>query len=135
MSGRYVEVCAGAGGLGLGLHRAGWTGAGLELDADACATHRANVGPCLQTDVTLAHAPQDADLVAGGVPCQSFSTAGDQQSELARVLTIAEQRVIAGFPSDYPLPRVRRAAVKALGASVIPACSEWLFNKVMEVIQ
>ena len=55
--------------------------------------------------------------------------------ELARVLTIAEQRVIAGFPSDYPLPRVRRAAVKALGASVIPACSEWLFNKVMEVIR
>jgi site-specific DNA-cytosine methylase len=53
----------------------------------------------------------------------------------AGVLTIAEQRVIAGFPSDYPLPRVRRAAVKALGASVIPACSEWLFNKVMEVIR
>ena len=25
---RYVEVCAGAGGLGLGLHRAGWTGTG-----------------------------------------------------------------------------------------------------------
>ncbi len=75
---RYVEVCAGAGGLGLGLHRAGWTGTGLELDADACATHRAHVGPCLQCDVTLAHAPHDADLVAGGVPCTTFSTAGNQ---------------------------------------------------------
>ena len=79
MSRRYVEVCAGAGGLGLGLYRAGWTGTGLELDADACATHRAHVGPCLQTDVTLAHTPHDADLVAGGVPCQSFSLAGDQE--------------------------------------------------------
>ena len=77
MSRRYVEVCAGAGGLGLGLHRAGWSGTGLELNADACVTHRAQVGPCLQADVTLAHAPHDADLVAGGVPCQSFSLAGD----------------------------------------------------------
>lgn len=75
---RYVEVCAGAGGLGLGLHRAGWTGTSMELDADAAATHNANVGPCLQADITSASAPHAADLVAGGVPCQSFSIAGEQ---------------------------------------------------------
>ena len=72
----YVEVCAGAGGMGLGLHRAGWTGTGMELDADAVATHNANVGPCLAADITTASAPHGADLVAGGVPCQSFSLAG-----------------------------------------------------------
>lgn len=74
---RYVEVCAGAGGMGLGLHRAGWTGTGMELDADAVATHNVNVGPCLAADITTAHAPHPADLVAGGVPCQSFSNAGN----------------------------------------------------------
>lgn len=73
---RYVEVCAGAGGMGLGLHRAGWTGTGMELDADAVATHNANVGPCILADITTASAPHAADLVAGGVPCQSFSLAG-----------------------------------------------------------
>jgi DNA (cytosine-5)-methyltransferase 1 len=62
--------------MGLGLHMAGWTGTGMELDADAVATHRANVGPCLAADITTASAPHGADLVAGGVPCQSFSLAG-----------------------------------------------------------
>lgn len=73
---RYVEVCAGAGGWGLGLHRAGWVGTGIELDPVAAETHRANVGPCLTADIITASAPHDADAVLGGVPCQSFSLAG-----------------------------------------------------------
>lgn len=73
---RYVEVCAGAGGWGLGLHRAGWVGTGIELDPVAAETHRANVGPCLTADIITASAPHDADAVLGGVSCQSFSLAG-----------------------------------------------------------
>ena len=62
---RYVEVCAGAGGWGLGLHRAGWTGTGIELDADAAETHRRHVGPCLTADITTAPAaPMQANAPA-----------------------------------------------------------------------
>lgn len=75
---RYVEVCAGAGGWGLGLHRAGWTGTGIEIDAVAAETHRRHVGPCLTADITTAPAPHAARLVCGGVPCQSFSLAGNR---------------------------------------------------------
>jgi DNA (cytosine-5)-methyltransferase 1 len=88
----YVEVCAGAGGWGLGLHAAGWTGTGIELDADASETHRRHVGPCLTADITVASAPHPADLVCGGVPCQSFSAAGkraglnDDRGQLFRAL-------------------------------------------------
>jgi site-specific DNA-cytosine methylase len=72
----YVEVCAGAGGLALGLHRAGWTGTGVEIDPDAAETHRRNVGPCITGDVTTTAAPHAATLVCGGVPCPDFSVAG-----------------------------------------------------------
>jgi DNA (cytosine-5)-methyltransferase 1 len=77
-TGRYVEVCAGAGGWGLGLHRAGWRGTGIEWDADAAETHRRLVGPCITADITTEPTPHSADLVCGGVPCQSFSMAGDR---------------------------------------------------------
>jgi len=73
---RYVEVCAGAGGWGLGLHRAGWTGTGVEIVDDAAETHRRNVGPCITADITVASPPHAADMVCGGPPCQSFSSAG-----------------------------------------------------------
>lgn len=49
----------------------------------------------------------------------------------ARVLTLAEQRAIAGFPPDYPLAGSRADGVEQLGASVIPACAEFLLGRVL----
>ena len=78
-----LEVCAGAGGMALGLERAGFRAAGLvEVDRHACATLRANRPgwPVMEEDVR-GFDPATAgrvDLLAGGVPCPPFSVAGRQ---------------------------------------------------------
>jgi site-specific DNA-cytosine methylase len=73
---RALDLCAGAGGLSLGLQRAGFDVLGIELDADAIETHRRHVGPCDKADLRTYHPDDRRDLTAGGVPCQPFSAAG-----------------------------------------------------------
>ncbi len=79
-----VEVCAGAGGQALGLERAGFKHAAcIEIDNAACSTLRKNrpTWNVVETDVRAWH-PTEAelgvDLLAGGVPCPPFSSAGKQ---------------------------------------------------------
>ncbi len=71
-----LDLCAGAGGLSLGLQRAGFDVRGIELDPDAIETHRRHVGPCEAADLRTYHPTERRDLTAGGVPCQPFSAAG-----------------------------------------------------------
>jgi DNA (cytosine-5)-methyltransferase 1 len=71
-----LDLCAGAGGLSLGLKRAGWSVLGVEHDADAVATHRSQVGPCDLADLREWHPQGRVKAVVGGVPCQTFSYAG-----------------------------------------------------------
>jgi len=73
---KAIDICAGAGGLSLGLQRAGFEVLGVEHDRAAHATHVANVGPCDLADVASWHPRDSVDLVAGGVPCQPFSSQG-----------------------------------------------------------
>lgn len=78
---RVLDLCAGAGGLSLGLQRAGFDVTGVELDPDACATHRATVGPCVEASIVGWHPltmaePEQFRVVAGGVPCTDHSIAG-----------------------------------------------------------
>ena len=73
---RALDCCAGAGGLSLGLQRAGFDVLGVELDGCAAETHRLNVGPCDTASLWDYEPRGEYDLVAGGIPCQSHSTAG-----------------------------------------------------------
>ena len=48
---RALDLCCGAGGQSLGLHRAGMQVVGVDLDADVVAAHVANVGPAEVGDI------------------------------------------------------------------------------------
>lgn len=87
-----IELFAGAGGLALGLEKAGFKHIGLvEIDADACNTIRQNRPDwkVFNEDImTLAESdletifdikPGELDLLSGGYPCQSFSYAGERK--------------------------------------------------------
>jgi DNA (cytosine-5)-methyltransferase 1 len=84
-----VELFAGAGGLALGLEKAGFEAIGLiEFDKDATKTLKinrpdwnvinddiANIS-CLDLEFYFNIKRSDLDLLSGGAPCQAFSYAG-----------------------------------------------------------
>lgn len=86
---KTIELFAGAGGLALGIEKAGFdTIALIELDKDASDTLRcnrpdwrvinddiANIS-CLDLPGYFNIAKGELDLLSGGAPCQSFSYAG-----------------------------------------------------------
>ncbi|MEB3831036.1 DNA cytosine methyltransferase [Phormidium sp. CCY1219] len=78
-----IDLFAGAGGLSLGLHMAGWNvTTAIENEKWAIATYQQNfpathliTKDARKIDFTQF---QGIDLVAGGPPCQPFSVAGKQ---------------------------------------------------------
>lgn len=86
---KSIELFTGAGGLALGLEKAGWHHEALiERNQDACSTIRLNEsrGHDLVRnwrlfandvrDISYQALAQDIDMVAGGPPCQPFSLGG-----------------------------------------------------------
>jgi DNA (cytosine-5)-methyltransferase 1 len=90
---RSIELFAGAGGLGLGLHAAGFNPVGvIERDSDCCNTLRVNslrgahamrnwklVGSDV-CHVNFKVFEDELDLVSGGPPCQPFSMGGKHKA-------------------------------------------------------
>ena len=74
------DLFAGSGGMSLGLLEAGWRPLGVEWISVFAATHRKQVGPCLNIDVADFHPDYPVALVAGGSPCKSFSVAGNRRA-------------------------------------------------------
>ncbi len=107
-----VELFAGAGGLALGMHLAGFRHVLLnEMDTMACQTLRKNhqewnvlEGDIHQVDFTPLHGM--VDFLSGGFPCQAFSYAGKKGGlndtrgtlffELARAVREIQPKVFMG---------------------------------------
>lgn len=107
-----IELFAGAGGLALGMEKAGFSHLLLnEIDHDACATLRYNrpVWHVAEQDVRQISFKQlegEVDFLSGGFPCQAFSYAGKQGGfndtrgtlffELARAVQEVRPKVFMG---------------------------------------
>ncbi|MER8031806.1 DNA cytosine methyltransferase [Streptomyces bauhiniae] len=75
---KIVDLFAGPGGVDVAAERLGVPTVGVEWDADACETRRAAGLGTVQGDVRR-YGPADfpdADVLAGGPPCQTFTVAG-----------------------------------------------------------
>ena len=81
----FIEICAGSGGLSSGLIEAGFTPLLLnDIDKDCCKTlsknhEGTNIVLGSFTDIDFTNYIDKIDLLAGGVPCQSFSQAGQRK--------------------------------------------------------
>lgn len=137
-----VELFAGAGGLALGMHLAGFRHVLLnEMDAMACQTLRRNhpewnvlEGDIHQVDFTPLQGK--VDFLSGGFPCQAFSYAGKKGGlndtrgtlffELARAVKEIRPKVFMGENVKGLLSHdngktleVIRNAIKELGYTLV----------------
>lgn len=109
---KSIELFAGAGGLALGLEKAGFKHIVLnEFDKDACNTLRKNFpdSDVIEEDihtVDFSKYKGQIDFISGGFPCQAFSYAGNQKGfedargtlffELARAIKEIQPKVFLG---------------------------------------
>lgn len=84
---RMVDLFSGAGGLSLGLKRAGFEAEfAVEVVHDACLTYstlfpRVDLKDTDVRMVSFKHLTEKVELVAGGPPCQPFSSGGKRLAQ------------------------------------------------------
>jgi DNA (cytosine-5)-methyltransferase 1 len=109
---KLIELFAGAGGLALGMEKAGFESVLLnEIDKHACSTLRKNRQEwnVIEGDVSginFSEYKNKVDILSGGFPCQAFSYAGNKLGfedargtlffEFARAVKECNPKVILG---------------------------------------
>ena len=131
-----VDLFCGAGGLSLGLERAGFEMVlGADSEPVAMETHGHNTGglhwvgdlsdPTLLIEAMTAWGIAHVDLVAGGVPCQPFSRAGEARlNELAAAGLRDEVDPRAGLWQSF-LSFVRFLEPRAVLVENVPDLARW----------
>lgn len=129
----FVDLFSGAGGLSLGLCRTGFTPVvTVELDRDALDTYSAHHPLVEQYDadiakVSLRHLRDNVALVAGGPPCQPFSSGGkrlaanDQRNAVPHFVRVIEEvRPLAFLMENVPglVVGTRRAYLESVRAQI-----------------
>lgn len=79
----HISLFSGCGGIDLGFRQAGFkTLLANDIDPDACATYRENLGEIIEGDVRSLKFPRlrtRLDVLSAGFPCQPFSNAGSRK--------------------------------------------------------
>lgn len=134
---QVVEICAGAGGQSIGLHRAGFHHAlAVEIDGYASQTLRNNTdwkvaeGDVADPSVWTPADYEGVDLLAGGVPCPPFSIAGKQlgSSDERDLFAWAVEQVAIIKPRALMLENVR-----GLAAARFSAYRQRILNRLAEM--
>lgn len=153
MSYSYVSLFSGAGGLDIGLERAGLKALALcEIEKNFCATLEANRGwkhsdghtylkgaTVINADIRdvkpgMLFDGDQLDVVVGGPPCQAFSSSGKQLSVLdpRGALVMEFCRIIAALkPKMFVFENVR-GLVTARDKNGVPG---GVINELMKVLQ
>ncbi len=122
---KVVSLFSGAGGLDLGLIKAGheviWAN---DFDEDSCETYKLNIGGHIKCGdigkVALDEIP-DCDVVVGGFPCQGFSMANMLRSSEDERNKLYKQfyRVIKGKKPKYFIAENVRGILSLEGGEAI----------------
>lgn len=136
MARRTVDLFCGCGGLTTGLAQAGFdVVAGVDGWKDAITIYKANHESenhdCIHFDLSDVEGTIELVskyrpfLIAGGPPCQDFSSAGHREEGDRADLTVKYARVISGVkPVAFIMENVPRAALSAAFAQAKSILSE-----------
>lgn len=123
----FVEVCAGCGGLSSGFIEAGWEPTLInEVDKVCCLTLKKNhskhvqkVKNCGMEEISLKGS--NPDLLMGGIPCQSFSQAGERrgmEDPRGKLVIEFNRLLLECMPKIFLIENVRGLATHKKGETL-----------------